>query len=66
MGALKFEDQQDKEPDLELAKYNIDMLETLQEKIARQYGFEILHHRMELYGRCLRCSEKRRMTGRKR
>jgi hypothetical protein len=32
MGALKFEDQQDKEPDLELAKYNIDMLETLQEK----------------------------------
>ena len=32
MGALKFEGQQDKEPDLELAKYNIDMLETLQEK----------------------------------
>jgi hypothetical protein len=32
LGALKIEGQEDKEPDLELAKYNIDMLETLQEK----------------------------------
>ncbi len=32
MGALKFEGQEDKKPDLELAKYNIDMLETLEEK----------------------------------
>jgi hypothetical protein len=32
MGALKFEGQENREPDMELAKYNIDMLETLQEK----------------------------------
>lgn len=32
LGALKIEGQEDKEPDLEMAKYNIDMLETLQEK----------------------------------
>jgi len=31
MGVLKVEGQE-KEPDLELAKYNIDMLETLEEK----------------------------------
>jgi len=32
LGVLKIEGQEDREPDLELAKYNIDMLETLQEK----------------------------------
>ena len=32
LGALDIEGQEKKEPDLELAKYNIDMLETLQEK----------------------------------
>jgi hypothetical protein len=32
MGAFKIEGQEDREPDLELAKYNIDMLETLEEK----------------------------------
>ena len=32
MGAFKVEGQQDREPDLELARYNIDMLETLEEK----------------------------------
>lgn len=32
MGAFKVEGQDDREPDLELAKYNIDMLETLEEK----------------------------------
>ena len=31
LGALKIEGQE-KEPDLELAKYNIDMLETVEEK----------------------------------
>lgn len=32
MGALKMEGQENREPDLELAKYNIDMLETIEEK----------------------------------
>jgi hypothetical protein len=32
LGVLKIEGQGDKEPDFELAKYNIDMLDTLQEK----------------------------------
>ena len=32
LGALQVEGQEKKEPDLELAKYNIDMLQTLEEK----------------------------------
>ena len=32
LGMLKVEGQEDKQPDLEMAKYNIDMLETLEEK----------------------------------
>jgi hypothetical protein len=32
MGLLQVKDEEKREPDLELAKYNIDMLETLEEK----------------------------------
>lgn len=32
LGVLKIEGANDREPDLELAKYNIDMLETMEEK----------------------------------
>ena len=32
LGLLHVKDQEEKEPDLEMAKYNIDILETLQEK----------------------------------
>ena len=32
LGVLQVEGQEKREPDLELAKYNIDMLETVQEK----------------------------------
>ena len=32
MGALQIKGQEEKKPDLELAKYNIDMLQTLEEK----------------------------------
>lgn len=32
LGMLQIEGQEKKEPDLELAKYNIDMLETIEEK----------------------------------
>jgi hypothetical protein len=32
LGLLRVEGQEDREPDLELARYNVDMLETLEEK----------------------------------
>lgn len=34
-------------------------LERLQERIAQDFGFHVLQHKMELYGICNRCLEKR-------
>jgi Fur family transcriptional regulator, ferric uptake regulator len=34
-------------------------IEALQNRIAERYRFKILHHRMELYGRCATCSAKK-------
>ena len=33
-------------------------IETLQEDVAREHGFFITHHVLELYGTCLECSKK--------
>lgn len=33
-------------------------IEALQAAIARKHGFEVLHHKMELYGICGRCRAK--------
>ena len=33
-------------------------IETLQEDVAREHGFFITHHILELYGYCLECSKK--------
>jgi Fur family transcriptional regulator, ferric uptake regulator len=33
-------------------------IETLQEDVAREHGFFITHHVLELYGYCLTCSKK--------
>ncbi len=33
-------------------------IERLQEEVARQHGFQIETHKMELYGRCRRCAER--------
>jgi Fur family transcriptional regulator, ferric uptake regulator len=35
-------------------------LEALQNGIAERYGFHVFHHRMELYGQCRNCSEKKK------
>jgi len=32
-------------------------IETLQEVVAREQGFRITHHILELYGYCLDCSK---------
>ena len=31
-------------------------IEALQEAVARRHGFEVAHHRLELYGRCRACA----------
>jgi len=33
-------------------------IEELQELVAREHGFEITSHRLELYGRCAKCAGK--------
>jgi len=33
-------------------------IERLQEAVAQKLGFELVDHRMELYGKCPRCKEK--------
>lgn len=34
-------------------------IETLQEKVAKQFGFQLTHHLLELYGVCSSCQAKR-------
>jgi Fur family ferric uptake transcriptional regulator len=43
-------------------EFEDDALESLQNGIAQRYGFKILHHRMELYGQCARCTAKKKTT----
>jgi len=40
-------------------------LEALQKRIAQRHRFKISHHRMELYGRCNRCDQKKGSKRRK-
>lgn len=32
-----------------------DQIERLQEKMASKYGFQMTHHRMEIFGLCVKC-----------
>lgn len=48
-----------------IVEFEDDDLESLQNRIARRHGFNILHHRMELYGYCSRCARKKPPSGRK-
>lgn len=42
-----------------IVEFTEDTLESLQEKIATDYGFHLLQHRMELYGICDTCRKER-------
>jgi Fur family transcriptional regulator, ferric uptake regulator len=39
----------------EIFEFANEKIETLQELIARRHGFEVESHKLELYGRCVRC-----------
>jgi Fur family ferric uptake transcriptional regulator len=49
-----------------IIEFEDDALETLQNGIAQHYRFKIFHHRMELYGQCLDCVQKKGAPRRKR
>src|SRR4030042_3267600 len=44
----------------EIIEFEDEALETLQNNIARHYQFKVFQHRMELYGRCAACYQKRK------
>jgi Fur family ferric uptake transcriptional regulator len=37
-------------------------LEALQNTVAQRHRFKVFHHRMELYGRCTQCNQKKTTT----
>ncbi|HEX9242418.1 MAG TPA: transcriptional repressor [Anaeromyxobacter sp.] len=39
----------------EIVEFANERIELLQERVAKQHGFEVESHRLELYGRCARC-----------
>ncbi len=41
-----------------IVEFNSELIEDAQAKIAVEYGFKVLHHRHELYGRCSDCQNK--------
>ena len=43
----------------EIIEFNDDVLEDLQEKLAAEYGFFMLQHKMEIYGLCGQCKAHR-------
>lgn len=43
-----------------IQEFEEPLIEELQERIASRHGFEVHHHKHELYGRCQACSEKAR------
>jgi len=40
-----------------IEEFEEPLIEDLQERVAARYGFEVHHHKHELYGRCRRCLE---------
>jgi Fur family ferric uptake transcriptional regulator len=41
-----------------IVEFNLEQIETLQEEVAAAHGFELVHHRLELYGICADCATK--------
>jgi Fur family ferric uptake transcriptional regulator len=46
-----------------ITEFEEPRIETLQEEIAAQHGFELRSHKHEMYGVCPQCLEKQRRTG---
>lgn len=41
-----------------IVEFENDAIEALQEEAAQRLGFQLTHHRMELYGLCATCSQR--------
>jgi Fur family ferric uptake transcriptional regulator len=38
-----------------IVEFESERIEELQDRVARRHGFQVEHHRLEIYGRCARC-----------
>jgi Fur family ferric uptake transcriptional regulator len=45
-----------------IQEFENDRLEELQERIARQQGFQVREHKLELYGYCQECAENQKTS----
>ncbi|MCX7040281.1 MAG: Fur family transcriptional regulator [Spirochaetes bacterium] len=43
-----------------VVEFDVPEIESLQEKVAGEHGFDTVSHRMELYGYCAACRRRRR------
>jgi Fur family ferric uptake transcriptional regulator len=43
-----------------IVEFESERIEELQDRVARRHGFEVEHHRLEIYGRCARCRAGRK------
>jgi Fur family ferric uptake transcriptional regulator len=48
----------------EIVEFVNEQIESFQAAVARRHGFEVERHRLELYGRCAKCRDRRRAGGR--
>ena len=44
-----------------IVEFENDKIEQLQEQVARQKGFQVQNHRLEIYGLCADCREKNKV-----
>ena len=49
-----------------IIEFEDEALQTLQNGVAQRYHFKVFHHRMELYGQCADCGQKKSTQRRKR
>jgi Fur family ferric uptake transcriptional regulator len=43
-----------------IEEFESERIEELQDRVAKRHGFEVEHHRLEIYGRCSRCRGARK------
>lgn len=42
-----------------IIEFENNQIEHLQERVAKKHGFKLTHHKMELYGQCQKCRDKK-------